>query len=63
MSDDKRTSQRPKLSLSRRLLIGAIIWSIIAVVGGITAFQHYADRAAADAASGADVSGSIERTR
>ena len=37
MSDDKRTSQRPKLSLSRRLLIGAIIWSIIAVVGGIIA--------------------------
>lgn len=37
MSDDKRTTQRPKLSLSRRLLIGAIIWSIIAVVGGIIA--------------------------
>ncbi|MEM5517875.1 ATP-binding protein [Henriciella sp. AS95] len=37
MSEHTRHATRPKLSLSRRLLIGAIVWSIIAVVGGIVA--------------------------
>lgn len=37
MTGDPKSSSRPKLSLSRRLLIGAIVWSIIAVVGGIIA--------------------------
>lgn len=37
MNEPVRPQTRPKLSLSRRLLIGAIVWSVIAVVGGIIA--------------------------
>ncbi|MEE2879011.1 MAG: ATP-binding protein [Pseudomonadota bacterium] len=37
MSDIEPTRSRPRPSLSRRLFIGAIAWSLIAVVGGIIA--------------------------
>ncbi|WP_300379352.1 sensor histidine kinase [Henriciella sp.] len=37
MSDKDTSRAKPRLSLSRRMFIGAIIWSLIAVVGGIFA--------------------------
>ncbi|WP_084396922.1 ATP-binding protein [Henriciella aquimarina] len=35
--DEPPKPPKPELSLSRRMLIGAVIWSLIAVVGGIVA--------------------------
>ncbi|WP_300393615.1 ATP-binding protein [Henriciella sp.] len=35
MSESIPPRQKPRLSLSRRMLIGAVVWSLIAVVGGI----------------------------
>lgn len=37
MSDPEKPVSKPRLSLSRRMLIGAVVWSLIAVVGGIIA--------------------------
>ncbi|MEQ8556728.1 MAG: ATP-binding protein [Henriciella sp.] len=37
MSESIPPRQKPRLSLSRRMLIGAVVWSLIAVVGGIVA--------------------------
>lgn len=37
MTETPPKPPKPKMSLSRRMLIGAVIWSLIAVVGGIIA--------------------------